>query len=136
MNRNNYQLSDLPSFFFSSSSPIINEIIIRVHHRTHRLQHLQYLSVFPYNKLRRLSKTKEREKEGAIEIEDNQRLVTQRLKCSELYCIWWQVEVGKKIEGDYHCLIICYISRGGGGSSVIVFIGDSSHPAREQCLNY
>jgi len=42
---------------------------------------LQYLSVFPYNKLRGLSKTKEREKEGAIEIEDTQRLVTQRLKC-------------------------------------------------------
>jgi hypothetical protein len=29
-----------------------------------------------------LSKTKERQKEGAIEIEDTQRLVTQRLKCS------------------------------------------------------
>jgi hypothetical protein len=42
-----------------------------------------------------LLKTKERQKEGTIEIEDTQRLVTQRLKCSELYCIWWQVEVGK-----------------------------------------
>jgi len=46
---------------------------------------LQYLSVFPYNGLSLLSKTKEMEKEGAIEIEDiedTQRLVTQRLKCS------------------------------------------------------
>jgi hypothetical protein len=43
---------------------------------------LQYLSVFPYNGLSLLSKTKEMEKEGAIEIEDIQRLVTQRLKCS------------------------------------------------------
>jgi hypothetical protein len=41
----------------------------------------------------------------------------------------------KKIEGDYHCLMLCHISPG-GGSSVIVFIGDSSHPARGQCLNY
>jgi hypothetical protein len=43
---------------------------------------LQYLSVFPYNGLSLLSKIKEMEKEGAIEIEDTQRLVTQRLKCS------------------------------------------------------
>jgi hypothetical protein len=41
----------------------------------------------------------------------------------------------KKIEGDYPCLMLCHISPG-GGSSVIVFMGDSSHPARGQCLNY
>jgi hypothetical protein len=31
----------------------------------------------------------------AMHIEDTQRLVTERLKCSELYCSWWQVQAGK-----------------------------------------
>jgi hypothetical protein len=86
--------------------------------------------------LRMHLRVKEREKRvGSAHIEDTQRLVTERLKCSELYCSWWQVQAGKKIEGAYHCLRLCYISRGRGGS-VIVFIGASTHPAREQCLNY
>jgi hypothetical protein len=40
------------------------------------------------DKLRRLLQTKQRQKEEAMHIEDTQRLVTERLKCSKLYCIW------------------------------------------------
>jgi hypothetical protein len=35
-------------------------------------------------------KAKEREEQQVIHIEDTQRLVTERLKCSALYCIWWR----------------------------------------------
>jgi len=38
-------------------------------------------------KLERLLKIKERQKEEALHIEDTQRLVIERLKCSKLYCI-------------------------------------------------
>ena len=47
--------------------------------------------------LRMHLRVKEREKRvGSAHIEDTQRLVTERLKCSELCCSWWQVQAGKK----------------------------------------
>lgn len=47
------------------------------------------------DKLRQLLKVKRRQKEEAMHKEDTQRLVTERLKYSELYCSWWQVQAGK-----------------------------------------
>jgi hypothetical protein len=47
------------------------------------------------DKLERLLKIKKRQKEEAMYMERTQtkRLVTEeRLKCSRLYCIWWQAE--------------------------------------------
>jgi hypothetical protein len=39
------------------------------------------------DKLERLLKIKQRQKEEAMYMEDTQRLVTEGLKCSRLYCI-------------------------------------------------
>jgi hypothetical protein len=39
-------------------------------------------------KLERLLQVKKRQKEEAMQMEDTERLVTERLKCSRLYCIW------------------------------------------------
>jgi hypothetical protein len=40
------------------------------------------------DRVRRLLQIKQRQKEEAMHIEDTQRLVAERLKCSRLYCIW------------------------------------------------
>jgi hypothetical protein len=81
-------------------------------------------------------RVKEREKRvGSAHIEDTQRLVTEEIEMLRVVLQLVASTSRKKIEGAYHCLRLCYISRGRGGS-VIVFIGASTHPAREQCLNY
>jgi hypothetical protein len=43
------------------------------------------------DKLKSLLQVKQRQKEEALHIDDTQRLVTERLKCSKLYCFWFVV---------------------------------------------
>jgi hypothetical protein len=58
------------------------------------------------DKLQALLKSKEKEKEEAIHIEETQRLVTERQRCSRLYFIWQQAGEGR-IKSAYAKSLCC-----------------------------